>query len=164
MSNPETSQQGSEYDGRDGGDALSNLNPDDIASINVLKGASAAALYGSMAANGVIMITTKKGREGAIRIDFSSNITMETTLAAPKLQDRYGAVVTGDQLSAKSWGEKITGKASGADRLGEFFRTGANYINSISINGGTEHSQSYISYANTTTKGIMPTNDFIVII
>ena len=64
MSNPETSQQGSEYDGRDGGDALSNLNPDDIASINVLKGASAAALYGSMAANGVIMITTKKDVKG----------------------------------------------------------------------------------------------------
>lgn len=160
MSNPETSQQGSEFDGRDGGDALSNLNPDDIASINVLKGASAAALYGSMAANGVIMITTKKGREGAVRIDFSSNITMETTSSAPKLQDRYGAVVTGDQLSAKSWGEKIDGKASGADRLGEFFRTGANYINSISINGGTEKTQSYLSYANTTTKGVMPTNDF----
>ena len=107
MNNPKTTQQAGEYEGRDGGDALSNLNPDDIASMNVLKGASAAALYGSMAANGVIMITTKKGREGAARVDFSSNITLETTLTEPKLQGRYGAVKTGDQLSAMSWGEKI---------------------------------------------------------
>ena len=61
MNSPETTQLAGEYEGRDGGDALGNLNPDDIASMNVLKGASAAALYGSMAANGVIMITTKKG-------------------------------------------------------------------------------------------------------
>lgn len=61
MANSTTTQMEGEYGGRDGGDALSNLNPDDIASINVLKGASAAALYGSMAANGVVMITTKKG-------------------------------------------------------------------------------------------------------
>ncbi|MCC8172018.1 MAG: SusC/RagA family TonB-linked outer membrane protein [Parabacteroides sp.] len=160
MANPETSQQESEYSGRDGGDALSNLNPDDIASINLLKGASAAALYGSMAANGVIMITTKKGREGSIRIDFSSNITLETRLTSPKLQSTYGAVQTGNQLDYKSWGPKLTEKASGADRLSEFFRTGSSYINSISLNGGTETMQSYISYANTTSLGIMPTNDF----
>ena len=88
MNNPKTTQQVGEYEGRDGGDALSNLNPDDIASMNVLKGASAAALYGSMAANGVIMITTKKGREGAARVDFSSNITLETPLTAPSCENR----------------------------------------------------------------------------
>jgi len=65
MSNTSSTQQDGEYSGRDGGDALSNINPDDVASINVLKGASAAALYGSMAANGVIMITTKKGLTGS---------------------------------------------------------------------------------------------------
>lgn len=99
MNNPQTTQFSNEFEGRDGGDALSNLNPDDIASMNVLKGASAAALYGSMAANGVIMITTKKGRDGAARVDFSSNITLETPIALPKLQGRYGAALTGDQLS-----------------------------------------------------------------
>lgn len=160
MANPVTSQQESEYSGRDGGDAMSNLNPDDIASINVLKGASAAALYGSMASNGVIMITTKKGREGSVRVDFASNITMETPLVKPELQDRYGAIVSGTQLNNKSWGDKITGKALGANRMDDFFRTGSSYINSISLNGGTEVSQSYISYANTTTFGIMPSNDF----
>jgi TonB-linked SusC/RagA family outer membrane protein len=159
ISNASSSQQSSEYDGRDGGDALSNINPDDIASMNILKGASAAALYGSMAANGVIIITTKKGREGTVRLDFSSNITMETPLVTPDLQSRYGAIKTGDQLDYKSWGEKIT-DAPGAHRVDDFFNTGASYINSISMNGGTKHSQSYLSYANTTSNGIMPGNTF----
>lgn len=160
MASPKTTQQESEYAGRDGGDALSNLNPDDIASVNVLKGASAAALYGSMAANGVVLIITKKGRDGAVRVDFASNITMETPLLTPKLQDRYGAIETDGSLNYKSWGNVITKKASGADRVNDFYRTGANFINSVSLNGGTEFSQSYVSYANTTTMGIMPTNDF----
>lgn len=161
MNNPKTTQLEGEYEGRDGGDALGNLNPDDIASMNVLKGASAAALYGSMAANGVIMITTKRGRDGAARVDFSSNITIETPLAAPRLQGRYGAIKNGDQLSAKSWGERINDNDSEAkDRLNDFFRTGSTYINSITINGGTERVQSFMSYANTTALGMLPTNDF----
>ena len=161
MNNPQTTQLDGEYEGRDGGDALSNLNPDDIQSMNILKGASAAALYGSMAANGVIMITTKKGHEGSARVDFSSNITIETPLAGPKLQGRYGAVQTGDNLSYKSWGEKVNNNDSKAkDRLKDFFRTGSTYINSVTINGGTEKVQSFLSYANTTALGMMPTNDF----
>jgi TonB-linked SusC/RagA family outer membrane protein len=160
MSNPQTVQLSAEYAGRDGGDALSNLNPDDIAGMNVLKGASAAALYGSMAANGVIMITTKKGREGATRVDFSSNTMLETILSAPKLQGTYGAVKAGDLLNKNSWGEKTGGNAAGKDRLNDFFRTGATFINSLTVNGGTEKVQSFLSYANTSSLGIMPTNDF----
>ncbi len=158
MSNPRTTQLEGEYMGRDGGDALSNLNPDDIASINVLKGASAAALYGSMAANGVIMITTRKGREGSVRIDFGSNILFEKASTLPELQHRYGSA--GSAASSQSWGDKITGEAKGKDRLDEFFRTGTSFINSISLNGGTEAAQTYVSYANTTSTGIEPTNDF----
>ncbi len=160
MNSPKTTQLSGEYDGRDGGSALSNLNPDNIASMNVLKGASAAALYGSMAANGVIMITTKKGREGDIRVDFSSNITIETPLTDPELQHRYGAVKSGDNLNEKSWGDKITGNAPGKDRVKDFFRTGSTYINSVTLNGGSEKIKSFLSYANTTALGIMPTNDF----
>src|SRR5574344_2310975 len=89
MSNSTSTQMEGEYGGRDGGDALSNLNPDDIASINVLKGASAAALYGSMAANGVVLITTKKGSAGNVRVDVSSNTTIENQMDAPKLQSTY---------------------------------------------------------------------------
>lgn len=161
MSNTTTTQMEGEYGGRDGGDALANLNPDDIASINVLKGASAAALYGSMAANGVVMITTKKGYSGSLRVDVSTNTTFETTLDAPKLQSTYGAVVSGSgALTQDSWGDKITGEAKGANRLDEFFRTGMTTINSIAISGGSEKMQSYLSYANTAASGIMPTNTF----
>ena len=160
-SNSTSTQMEGEYGGRDGGDALSNLNPDDIASINVLKGASAAALYGSMAANGVVLITTKKGSMGSVRVDFSSNITIENQMDAPKLQSRYGATVAGDgSLDAYSWGDKISGNAAGANRVSDFFRTGSTFINSVAISGGTEKVQSYISYANTTANGILPTNDF----
>ncbi len=158
MSNPKTTQLEGEYMGRDGGDALSNLNPDDISSINVLKGASAAALYGSMAANGVIMVTTRKGREGAVRIDFGSNISFEKASTLPELQFRYGSA--GSASSMQSWGKEITGEAKGSNRLNDFFRTGSSFINSISLNGGTEAVQTYVSYANTTSNGIEPTNDF----
>lgn len=161
MSNPTTTQMEGEYGGRDGGDALSNLNPDDIASINVLKGASAAALYGSMAANGVVMITTKKGAMGSMRVDVSSNTTIENQMDAPKLQSQYGAVVSASgALSQDSWGEKISGEAKGANRVDDFFRTGVTSINSVALSGGTEKMQSYASYANTSSTGIMPTNYF----
>lgn len=161
MNNPETTQLAGEYEGRDGGDALGNLNPDDIASMNVLKGASAAALYGSMAANGVIMITTKKGREGSARVDFSSNITLESPMTLPKLQGRYGAVKVGEQFNNMSWGEKIANNDDNAmNNVNDFYRTGSTFINSVTINGGTEKVQSFMSYANTTAFGIMPTNDF----
>lgn len=161
MNSPTTTQLAGEYEGRDGGDALGNLNPDDIASMNVLKGASAAALYGSMAANGVIMITTKRGREGSARVDFSSNITLESPISLPKLQGRYGAVKVGEQLNNMSWGEKMADNDKhGMDNVNDFYRTGSTFINSITINGGTEKVQSFMSYANTTALGIMPTNDF----
>lgn len=80
---------------KESSDALSQLNPDDIESITVLKGANSAALYGSAASNGVLMITTKKGKEGQIRIDVSSSTTFETPLKLPKLQNRYGAQMSG---------------------------------------------------------------------
>ena len=158
MSNNTMSQVESVYGGRDGGDALSNLNPDDIASINVLKGASAAALYGSQAANGVVLVTTKKGSSGRVRVDFTSNITIETALDKPEIQSRYGApVLANGSLDTNSWGDKIS---NGVDASSDFFRTGATYINSVAVSGGTDKIQSYMSYANTTAEGIMPTNDF----
>ena len=77
---------GGNYDGlnRDAGDGISNLNPDDIESINILKGSSAAALYGSQAANGVILITTKKGKAGLQRVTFSSNLTVSHAISTPE--------------------------------------------------------------------------------
>jgi TonB-linked SusC/RagA family outer membrane protein len=143
---------GSGSSGRDGGDAVSNLNPEDIESMTVLKGASAAALYGSQAANGVILITTKKGRDGQTRVDFSSNATFETPTMLPDLQYSYGQTGPGD---ATSWGPAV----SGPDHVTDFFQTGNTFINSIGLTGGNKVAQTYFSYANTTSNGIIPTSE-----
>lgn len=145
--------------GNDGGDALSTINPDDIAGISVLKGASASALYGAIAANGVIMVTTKKGNVGGIQVHVSSNMTMETAYSLPKLQQTYGAKqLNKETLQAQSWGSRMTEKAT--DNIGSFFRNGYTLHNSLSIDGGTEHSQSYFSYGNVLSEGVIPTNSF----
>lgn len=96
----------------EGGDALSMINPDDIESINVLKGANAAALYGSEAANGVLMITTKKGREGKVGVNFSSNVTFDTPLTTPKIQNIYGSAIDekAGTLALTSWGDKLSAR------------------------------------------------------
>ena len=102
----------------EGSDPLSEINPDDIESINVLKGANAAALYGSVAANGVVMITTKKGREGKLDIRFSSNLTIDNPLTTPKIQNVYGAnVVTGEDgkvtsIDLNGWGDRIASRSA----------------------------------------------------
>jgi len=140
--------------GRDGGDAVSNLNPDDIESISVLKGASAAALYGSQAANGAIMITTKKGKEGKANITFSSTFTFDKIANAPEMQFDYGQTA---ENSVDSWGAK---GVNAPDHVSDFFQTGSTFINSLSFSTGTERAQTYVSYANTTSKGVMPTTKF----
>lgn len=137
--------------GRDGGDAISNINPEDIESMTVLKGASAAALYGSQAANGVILVTTKRGKEGQTRVDFSSNATFESAALKPELQYSYGSR-PGENFS---WGDK----KSSPDHVNDFFQTGSTYINSIGLTGGNKVAQTYFSYANTTSKGIIPTSE-----
>lgn len=145
--------------GRDGGDGISNINPDDIETINILKGASAAALYGSQAANGVIVITTKKGRVGRGRIDFTSDFTVETPSVLPELQYRYGQTEAPGALpgSTNSWGAKIN---EAPDHVKDFFDNGRTWTNSIAFSGGTDAAQTYLSYSNTNSKGIMPTSEF----
>ena len=137
---------------RDGGDAMSTINPDDIASISLLKGASAAALYGAVAANGAIMITTKSAMAGRLAVNVSSNTTIDTPLSLPKFQNTYGA------NGQYSWGDKLASKAP--DYAEKFFRTGWTTNNSISINGGAEDLRAYFSYGNVTSGGITPENDY----
>ncbi|MFL9481962.1 SusC/RagA family TonB-linked outer membrane protein [Chitinophagaceae bacterium LWZ2-11] len=139
----------------DGGDPISNLNPDDIESISVLKGASAAALYGSQGANGVILVTTKSGKTGRSQVDFSSGYTFEKAAYKPKFQNDYGQSPTGGAGQPQSWGAKIT---NGRDNTSDFFQTGENLVNSISLSAGGEKMQTYFSYANTAAKGIEPGN------
>ncbi len=120
---------------RDGGDVLSLINPDDIESLTVLKGASASALYGSAGLNGVILITTKKGRSGSFKVDFSSNVVVDNAAYYIELNDD-------------------------AERnIEDFFNTGVTSITSVSASGGTENAQTYFSYSNTFASGILPTND-----
>jgi TonB-linked SusC/RagA family outer membrane protein len=137
--------------GIDSGDGISNINPDDVESMTVLKGASAAALYGSQAANGVILITTKKGKAGRAKVNFSSSMITETAAYKPSLQYKYGQTSDGAEFS---WGPEV----NAPNHVDDFFQTGVNWINALSISGGTENLQTYFSYSNTNAKGIMPTN------
>lgn len=137
-----------------GSGLLANLNPEDIESIQIMKGASAAALYGSQAANGVVLITTKKGSNIAPRVSVSSNYTVENAIDLPKLQTSYGQA---DPQFNDSWGPKIT---NGSDaHLKEFFKTGRTSVNALSLTSGSDLAQVYLSYANTHAKGILPKND-----
>jgi len=139
LSNPSSSQPGDTFGdinggNRDGGDALSLINPDDIESLTVLKGASASALYGSAGLNGVILITTKKGRSGQFKVDVSSNLTVDSAAYAMEFNNETQS------------------------NIDDFLDTGVTNINSVSISGGTETAQTYFSYSNTFADGILPTN------
>ncbi len=187
MSNSTRSQVGSgsmmTMGASEGGDALSMINPDDIESINVLKGANAAALYGSEAANGVLMITTKKGREGHIAVNVSSNVTFDNVLTTPKIQNTYGATMLAGSFKSNGWGARISESPTSLsltldsqkypgqtnelhlrnyakDDLDEFYRTGVTTNNSIALSGGTDKMKSYFSYGNSHSNGMLPNNSY----
>ena len=136
---------------RDGGDGISNLNPEDIESMSILKGATAAALYGTQAANGVILITTKKGKAGVQKATFSSSFTFDSPTLLPKFQNSYGI-----DNSKTSWGEKT--ELKDYKNVDNFYRTGVSAVNSFSFTRGNENLQTYFSYANTYGKGIIEGN------
>ena len=136
----------------DRGDGISNLNPDDIESMNILKGPAAAALYGSSAANGVIIITTKRGKEGRTSITFNTSTTVDqAAYGIPDFQNHY----TGKETS---WGGKINGSP---DYVDDFFQNGITTINSLSLSAGSKAMQTYFSYANTYGKGIVDGNRLV---
>ncbi|MFT3978891.1 MAG: SusC/RagA family TonB-linked outer membrane protein [Ferruginibacter sp.] len=143
----------------DNGDVLSSLNPDDIESINFLKGSAASALYGSIGSNGVIVITTRKGRSGVSKIDFSSSVTFDKAYGLPKLQHSYlqtTAPSTTSAGSAESWGAKGSSPA----HEDNFFQTGTTFVNGITLSSGNERSNNFFSYSNTYNKGVVPTSNF----
>jgi TonB-linked SusC/RagA family outer membrane protein len=153
MVNNKAGQPGS-YGGTDGGDGLSSVNTDDIESINVLKGANASILYGSQGANGVVLITTKKGKAGKVTVNISSSTMVETVSGLPEFQFNYGALNGSDYSWSKTKGNYQN------SYIKEFFRRGITAQNSISVSGGNDKTTTYFSYSNTSATGVMPTNRY----
>jgi TonB-dependent SusC/RagA subfamily outer membrane receptor len=135
---------------RDGGDVVSLINPDDYEGMTVLKGAAASVLYGSQGANGVILLSTKKPKEGRSNLEASSVTTFETAAYLPKFQNDYAAVDGGEE----TWGAK----GASNDHVKGFFDTGSTQITSLAFSAATDAGSTSLSYANTTASGIIPGN------
>jgi TonB-linked SusC/RagA family outer membrane protein len=137
------------------GEGISSINPEDIESIAALTGPSAAALYGNQGANGVIMVTTKKGSTGKLKATFSHSTDFFTPFIMPRFQNTYGQE---DPLQMQSWGRKLNTPSSYKPK--DFFQTGSNLFNAISLSGGTEKSQTFFSAGANNAEGILPKNTF----
>ncbi len=140
-----------------------DINPEDIESMSVLKGAAAAALYGSRAANGVIIITTKKGEEGAVRVNVSSKYTYSWANKLPEVQKLYGRgeYNTSGAFIDKtmdSWGDRIDGMVY--DNIDDFFQGSSVWDNSVSVSGGSKNGSFYLSGSNYHQSGIIPTTGY----
>lgn len=154
---------GQEFDSKGSSEAIADINPEDIESMSVLTGAAAAALYGSHAANGAIVITTKKGKEGRLSLTVSQNTEFLRPFVTPNFQNSYG---TGDLLSSagsveKSWGNKLNpSNYMGYDPINDFLRTGVVATETVSLSTGTEKNQTYFSASAVNSIGMVPNNDY----
>jgi len=153
MANNKGGQPGM-WGGVDAGDGLSAINPDDIESISILKGSNAAVLYGSQGANGVVVITTKQGKSGKTTVSLNSGYTFEHYLELPDLQFKYGA----NGNAKESWSTTPGDYAS--SYVEEFFQTGHNFNNTVTVSGGNDKTTAYFSYGNITASGITPENKY----
>ncbi len=165
----------------DGGDGLSSINPDDIETMTVLKGAAASALYGSRAKDGVIMITTKGGGSEGLAVEFNSNYTFDTPLDFTDFQYEYGQGEGGMRPTAPnptsgvwSFGEKFQPGMTQIlfdgveapyepvrDRIKKFYRTGQTFTNTLSISSGGQNGNIRVSLSNLNNDGITPNNTFV---
>ena len=137
-----------------------DINPEDIADISVLKGAAAAALYGSRAADGAIIITTKKGAEGSVKVDYSGKVSASFATKLPEAQKQFGRGAYSDNgvfndLTYNSWGKAYDGSETLYDNIGDFFRTGAVFDNNVSISGGSKNQSFFLSLSNYDQQGIV---------
>lgn len=137
-------------------EAIADINPDDIESMSVLSGAAAAALYGSNASNGAIVITTKKGKVGRVALTVSSNTEMLSPFVMPQFQNRYGTSGTD-----ASWRKRLNeANYRGYDPASDYFQTGLIGTESVTLSTGTEHNQTYLSAAAVNSRGIIPNNKY----
>lgn len=144
---------------------IMDINPEDIQSLSVLKGAAAAALYGSRAADGVVIITTKKGAEGTIRVDFNSRISSSWANKLPEVQTEFGngsysSNGVFSNLNYSSWGQKLTSADTVYNNIGNFFRHGIVYDNNVNVSGGTKNGTFYLSGSNYSQTGIVPNTNY----
>ena len=123
--------------------------------MSILTGATAAALYGSQGANGVILITTKKGQEGKLRVNYSNNTTFSSPFVMPLFQNTYGTDATAPSMS---WGTKLETPTSYDPA--DFFQTGYNTQNSLSVSAGNEMNQTYFSASSLNSRGLINNNTF----
>ncbi|HEY0109247.1 MAG TPA: SusC/RagA family TonB-linked outer membrane protein, partial [Fibrella sp.] len=174
----DNTQRGSagEWGGADGGDGLGNLNPDDIETITVLKGQSASALYGARASNGVILVTTKRGRKGDFSVDYNMNLTADQAINFSDFQYEYGQGIGGakpttqalaQQTGRMSWGAKLDGSSftqfdgkqyaysAQRDNIKNFYRTGSNFTNTVSVTKGGDNGAFRLSLSNLANQSII---------
>lgn len=154
---------GTGFDSKGATDPIADINPEDIESMTVLTGAAAAALYGSSAANGAIVVTTKKGVEGKTSLTITSNTEIFNPFILPSFQNRYG---TGDLNSSegsivRSWGNKLNASNyMGYNPRSDYFQTGVTGTESVSFATGNSKNQTYLSAAAVNSKGIVPNNGY----
>ncbi len=153
---------GTEFDSRGATESIADINPEDIESISVLTGAAAAALYGSEAANGAVMITTKKGEAGALKVTLTSNTEFLNPFVLPEFQNHYGTGLNGVRSGSNiySWGERLAPSARYGYTPNDFFETGHVYTNAFTLSGGTDKNQTYFSAAAVNSDGIIPNNEY----
>lgn len=174
----DNTQRGSagEWGGADGGDGLGNLNPDDIETITVLKGQSASALYGARASNGVILVTTKRGKKGDFSVDYNMNLTTDQPMNFTDFQYEYGQGIGGikpatqalaQQTGRTSWGGKLDGSmftqfdgkqyaySAQRDNIKNFYRMGTNFTNTVSVTKGGDNGSFRLSLSNLDNKSTL---------
>ncbi len=154
---------GTEFASQGTTDPIADINPEDIESMSVLNGAAAAALYGSDAANGAIVVTTKRGKAGYTSVTVSSSTEVMSPFILPDFQNRYG---TGDLNSTessfvRSWGNRLnSSNYMGYNPRDDYFQTGVTGTESVSLSTGTEKNQTYFSAAAVNSRGIVPNNGY----
>lgn len=158
-----TSKGGMEFDSRGATESIADLNPEDIASMSVMTGAAASALYGSEAANGVVLITTRRGEAGRLRVSVSTNVEFLSPLRMPEFQSRYGTGRRGKATGSTihSWGELLpAARQYGYSPADDFLETGHVYTNSLTLSGGSDKNQTYFSAASVNSDGLTPNNEY----
>lgn len=148
------SGDGSAFDSQASGEGIGNFNPDDIESISVLTGPSAAALYGASAANGVILISTKKGSEGKARVNVASSVEFSSPFVLPRFQNTYGNV----DGSYFSWGERL--ETPSTFHPAQFYQRGAMFSNAFNLSVGSSRNQTYVSGATLNSEGVVENNKY----